>query len=164
MPLPYRLRTTAGTFQNGAPAVVRNRYGKGTVFYAGGCPGLAYIKEAKFVPAALEEKWPASVRAVINGLVRESGTARLVELSQPVVEAGIFDAPSGTALVLGNFTYEPIPELMVRLTTARRPDRVVSAEQGPLRFQVTDRAGDKQYPFAVEFALPLGLNDIVMVE
>ena len=33
------------------------------------------------------------------------GVVRLVELSHPVVEAAVYDAPAGTALILANFTY-----------------------------------------------------------
>ena len=51
--------------------------------------GIAYIKEAKFVPAELKEKWPLSGRRLINSMARR-GAARLVELSHPVVEAGVY--------------------------------------------------------------------------
>ena len=46
-------------------------------------------------------------------MVALRGVCRLVELSHPVVEAGIFVSPKGTALVLANFTYEPIQGLEV---------------------------------------------------
>jgi len=91
---------TIGVFRNGAPAVVTHAYGKGRTIYIGACPGLAYIKEAKFVPAELKEKWPGNIRGMINAQANLSGASRLVELSHPVVEAGVYDADAGTALVL----------------------------------------------------------------
>ncbi|NQU11405.1 beta-galactosidase trimerization domain-containing protein [bacterium] len=153
-----------GRFADGTPAVVRNRYGRGTVLYVGGCPGLAYGKAAKFVPRELKEKWPASVRAFLNSVVRESGAARLVTLSHPVVEAGVYDAPAGTALVLGNFAYEPIPELKVELPLRRRPKRVAGAEAGELKFELWETPGGGAYPFTIRFTVPLGLNEMVVVE
>jgi hypothetical protein len=39
--------------------------------------------------------------------------------SHPVVEAGLYDAPTGTALVLANFSYRPIEALAVRVPIAR---------------------------------------------
>jgi hypothetical protein len=148
--------TVTGRFGDGSPAVLTHPVGKGRAIYAATCPAIAYAKEAKFVPRALKEKWPPSLRAWINAAARAAGAPRLVELSHPVVEAGVYDAPAGTALVLANFTYERIPDLRVRLSVPRKPVRVVSAERGPVAFEAEGRA--------VTFTLDLGLNDIILLE
>jgi hypothetical protein len=158
--------TTAGVlgrFQDGAPAAVTNTLGKGRALYLAACPALAYIKEANFVPAALREKWPAAQRQVINRTARQAGVPRLVELNHPVVEAGIYDAGAGTALVLANFTHETIRDLTVRVPIAKSPRRVRSCEQGRLSFKVV-KSPDLEYPYTVEFKMRLGLNDIVTLE
>jgi hypothetical protein len=98
-----------GTFAGGSPAVVSNRFGKGTALFVATAPALSYAKDARFVPDKLAEKWLATQRTFINSASVSSGAPRLVELSEAVVEAGVFDAPAGTALVLANFAYEPIP-------------------------------------------------------
>ncbi len=154
------------TFSNGAPAVVVNRYRKGTATYVGGCPGLSYAKDAKFVPRELKEQWPAAQRAFITATARAAGAPKVVELSHPVVEAGVYDAPGGTALVLGNFTYTPIADLKVKLAVSRAPARVTSAERGSLKFTTSSApvGSPAACPIEVQFALPLGLNDIVLVE
>jgi hypothetical protein len=152
-----------GKFQDGTPAAVTNTFGKGHALYFAACPGLAYIKEAKFVPAALCEKWPAAQRQVINRTVKLAGVPRLVELNHPVVEAGIYDVDAGTALVLANFTHEPIRELIVRVPMAKSPRRIRSFEQGRLSFKVV-KSTTSDYPLAVEFKMRLGLNDIVTLE
>jgi hypothetical protein len=148
--------TIAGVFKDGSPAVVSQAYGKGQAVWIGACPGISYIKDAKFVARELKEQWPAGQRRWINGVVRERRTPRLVELSHPVVEAGVYDAPGGTALVLANFTYQPIEALQVRLMTPKPVRSVHSCEKGELKF--TTEGG------MVSFTLPLGLNDIVRVE
>lgn len=157
----------AATFADGSPAVFTNRFGRGTALWVGTCPGVSYAKDARFVPAELKERWPEPQRRFINSVVRRSGAARLVELSHPVVEAGVFDAPAGSALVLANFTYERIGRLEIALPVTRVPARVRSLEQGPLTFRVVPapRALEARgYRQVVQCAVALGLNDLVLFE
>jgi hypothetical protein len=164
--MPTTARVLA-TFGDGSPAVVENRAGKGRAVYIGACPALAYIKEANFVPDALREKWPDDLRAKINAAARQRGVARLAKLSHAVVETGVYETDSGTALVLANFTYQPIDELQICLTVPHAVTSVRSVERGELRFQVeqvdatpdSDRASSP-----VRFVLPLGLSDIILIE
>jgi hypothetical protein len=151
-----------GTYADGSPAVVQNSFGRGHTRFVGTCPALAYMKEANFVPAELKEKWPAAHRHFINqGIGRYTGP--LARLSHAVVEAGIYDSSDGSALVLANFTYEPIDELAVVLNVSRLPTAVVSTERGSLEFTAAAMHNAK-IPFRVEFKLPLKLTDIVVME
>jgi hypothetical protein len=157
----------AATFSNGAPAVVTNRFGRGVAVCVATCPALSYAKDARFVPAELKEKWPATQREFINAVARHSGAPRLVELSQPVVEAGVFEAPGGAALVLANFTYEPIPQLEVRLPVNRTPRSVRSLERGSLPFTVNpagQKLAEQGYRQVVRCTVALGLNDLLLFE
>ena len=94
-----------GRFKDNAPATVFHELGSGNAVYIGACPGLSYLKDAGFVPAELKEQYPPAQRRILTGLAAARGVTRLVELSEPVVEAGVYDAPAGTALVLANCTY-----------------------------------------------------------
>ncbi|MFN4259788.1 MAG: hypothetical protein ACK4RK_10855 [Gemmataceae bacterium] len=152
-----------GKYQDGSPAVVRHTFGKGQSLLFGTCPGLTYIKEARFVPRELKEQWPASVRPVINAVANTSGAPRLVELSHPVVEAGVFDADKGTVLVLANFTYQPIAELTIRLPLPKAIQSARSLSKGPVKFEL-EKVNDARYPYRVTCTVPLGLNDIVVLE
>jgi hypothetical protein len=92
---------------------------------------------------------------------------RLVKLSHPVVEAGLYDAPAGTGLALANFTYWPIEGLTVRVPLVK-PARVVrSVEHGPLPF-TEERASPslrvRGYNAVAVFTTRLGLNDIILLE
>ena len=156
-----------GVFNDGRPAAVVNDAGKGKAVYLGACPGLSYLKDAGFVPTELKERYPALQRRLITAPAVARGASRLVELSEPVVEAGVFDAPDGTAVVLGNFTYEPIGSLTARVPSARSVRRVRSVEQGEVPFAVEPASAALQsqgYPHVVVFALSLALNDIVLLE
>ncbi|MAE62624.1 MAG: hypothetical protein CMJ49_14850 [Planctomycetaceae bacterium] len=164
MPTTAKVR---GKYANGAPAMAINRYGKGHAIYYGSCPGLTYIKEAGFVPDRLEEKWPVKVRRLINQWAGLSGAHRLVTLSHPVVEAGVYDAPDGTALVLANFTYESIDALKVRLAVRGAVKTVRSVEHGELKFTSRRAAKKRQeegYARYIEFTTKLGISDIILVE
>ncbi|HAK93744.1 MAG TPA: hypothetical protein DCM87_01725, partial [Planctomycetes bacterium] len=156
-----------GVFADGAPAVLANRAGEGAALYAATCPAVSYAKDARFVPAELREKWPAAQRNFIASVARESGAPRLVELSHPVVEAGVFESAQGAALVLANFTYEPIPRLEIRMPLKAPPARVRSLVRGPLEF-TTEQSGDalaaRGYGLVARCAVALGLEDIVLFE
>lgn len=157
-----------GSFSDGKTcAIAVNAFGKGKAMYIAACPGVSYLKDARFVPAELKEKYPATQRKLINAMARDGGAVPAVELSHPVVEAGVYDAPKGTALILANFTYEPIENLKVRLPVARAVKSVRSLENGPLRFSLEDAAGDDRksgFRTLVRFTTQLGLNDIILVE
>ncbi len=135
--------------------------------YVGACPGLSYLKDAGFVPAELKERYPVTQRRLLAGVAAARGVMRLVELSHPFVEAGVYDAPAGTALILANFTYRPIEALSVRVPLSK-PVRVVrSVEYGPLRFtreEASPAFRGQGYDSVAVFITRLGLNDILVIE
>ncbi|HQF67155.1 MAG TPA: hypothetical protein PLR66_15035 [Planctomycetota bacterium] len=156
-----------GVFADGAPAVFAHRAGKGAALYVATCPALSYAKDAGFVPAELKEKWPAAQRGFLTAVARESGAPRLVELSHPVVEAGVFESARGAALILANFTYEPIARLEIRMPLKAPPARVVSLEHGPLPFAAEASGAALAaagYGLTARCAVALGLDDIVLFE
>ena len=104
---------------------------------------------------------------MLTGLAASRGVARLVELSHPVVEAGLYDAPVEPALVLANFTYRPIERLTVRVPLTKRLHGVHSVEHGPLGFTqeaAPEELRRKGYGSVAVFTTPFGLNDIVLLE
>jgi hypothetical protein len=149
-------------FKDGAPAVVTSEFGKGKTIYVGASPGVTYVKDANFVPAELKEQWPADLRRFINGQARQSGAPRLVELSHPVVEAGVYDAEEGTALVLANFAYEPIRRLEISLSMPRPAKSVRSLAKGALAFDQKETEPKDRHAYRVTCTVELGLNDIVL--
>jgi len=148
------------------PALLEHRFGSGRAIYFAATPGIGYIKDAKFVPAELAEKWPTNERALMTRFVKESRAAPLVQLSEPVVEAGVYDAPGGTALVLANFTYTPIPTLKVEIPTTQEVLEVESLSHGKLKFEsapAADSSREDGYAHVIRFGLPLGIDDLVIL-
>jgi len=141
-------------FGDGTPAVIENKFGKGLVRYVATTPGVSYAKDARFVPKELKEQWPQVHRSFINATTREAGLSRPVRLSHPVVETGLYIHGNAAAVVLANFTYQPIDELQLTVPLPFRPREVFSCENGRVQF-ATD--GSK-----VAARLPLGISDIVV--
>jgi len=104
---------------------------------------------------------------LLTGLAATRGVMRLVELSHPVVEAGVYDSAAGTALILANFTYRPIDGLTVRLPLAKSVKAIRSLEHGPLQF-ISERASPALqalgYDSVAVFTTRLELNDILLIE
>ncbi len=160
--------TVVGRFADGSPAVIEHAFGTGRALCVAAAPGISYIKDAKFVPAGLKEKWPAAHRRFINAWARAAGASPPVGLSHPVVEAGVYEGPRGVALVLANFTYVPIETLRVRLPVrtdvkevrfADAPDRAIPFETLPAS-EAQRREG---FTGVAAFEIPLGLDQIVIV-
>ncbi len=151
---------------DGRPALLKNKFGNGRAIYFATTPGITYIKDAKFVPDALAEKWPANERELITRFARDSRAAPLVKLSEPVVEAGVFDAPEGSALVLANFTYTPISVLKVEVPCRHAVRQVESLSQGKLKFTTAPATGvwrEEGYANVIRFELPLDIDDLILL-
>src|SRR5262249_22016093 len=148
---------------NGKPAVVENHFGKGRTVYFACTPGISYVKDAHFVATALAEKWPKERRQMLTHFASEADAPPLVRLSEPIVEAGVYEAPTGTVLVLANFTYKPIAVLKVELATRSEVQAVRSLEHGALKFDMVPALSawrDQGFKYIQRFELPLGDDDL----
>ena len=79
-----------------------------------------------------------------------------VVVSVPVVEASLLTGPQGSAVVLVNHTYKPIPKL-----------RIVLASMGPFRSALSTEGVNvavTQTTAGVELQMPLEWTDIVVLE
>jgi hypothetical protein len=177
-----------GTFaKDGTPAIFERRTGKGRTVFIAATPGVSYIKDAKFVANELAEKWPAANRRALTRYAEEAGAAPLVQLvltpklkpgtytqsqiqqivnqAHPIVESGIYDAMTGSALVLANFTYQPIEALRVEMPVRQRIASVKSLEHGALKFELVPAVGawkEEGYEWAVRFEVKLGIDDLMI--
>ncbi|HTL30258.1 MAG TPA: hypothetical protein VL282_13590 [Tepidisphaeraceae bacterium] len=130
-------------------------YGKGKVFAVGYMPGLAYGQGANFAPAELKEKWPDAPRAIIARPLESVRSIQQVRANIPVVEASLLTGPKGSAIVLANYTYQPIDKLVLDvhrndISTATSVDGV------PVKLEKT-RDG-------IRLELPLKWTDFVILK
>ena len=141
-------------FDDGSPAGRIEKHGQGSVIALGFMPMLAYGQLANFKPTTLEEKWPAEPRQLVDWPLANAKITPVAKASVPVVETSLLTGPKGSALVLVNYTYQPIKELTIDVRLPQKPTRAISCEQGRVR---TERAGDSW-----RITLPLDWTDIVL--
>ncbi|MHB0935734.1 MAG: beta-galactosidase trimerization domain-containing protein [Armatimonadota bacterium] len=106
----------AGRFDDGRPAVVRNRPGKGEVLYFATMPGLAYSRGANERPNEPTIDYPKPIGQLITALPESLGIAKPVTTSQPYVEALRLDSDKGIAVTLLNWSTKPLDSLEVTIS------------------------------------------------
>ncbi|MBV9867662.1 MAG: hypothetical protein JO316_20110 [Abitibacteriaceae bacterium] len=163
--LGCRLNLRAGiaqpfaTFADHSPAGAMLPYGQGQVIGVGFLPMLAYAQGAGFKPKTLEEKWPSEPRSIINFALNQAKVRPVVQANVRVVETSLLMGNQGAAVVLANYTYQPIKLLTVDLnlthTQAQGLKRAVSTEGKPVSLRHT--------PHGVRLVLPLEWTDIVLL-
>lgn len=108
---------TAGSFANGAPALVRRKVGNGETLYCAFLPGLSYFHPA--VPRApvdrgstdsamthfIPTKFDPAVGRLVGSLA--GAIVRPVECGEPLVEANVIESKRGAAIVLTNWSASP---------------------------------------------------------
>lgn len=142
------------SFDDGAPAAAIVSHGKGKVVALGLLPGLAY-SPFRVNQTTLDEKWPGGPRRAIALPLETAGLRPVAAADVPVVEASLLTGAAGSALVLVNYTYEPIARLRVTLRGRPMPSRAVSTEGAA----VDVRSG----PDGPVVELPLQWTDIVLL-
>jgi hypothetical protein len=148
------------TFADGTPAGVMVNYEAGRVMAVGFMPMLAYGRLANFQSTTLAEVWPSDPRQIIARPLQEAGIDTAVKSSVPVVEANLLAGTNGNAVVLVNYTYHAISNLILDIrspnTTNANIASVYSSELGthlPFTF-LSDR---------IRVQLPLDWTDILMM-
>lgn len=117
----------AGRFENGAPAIVRHRVGRGETVYVAAMPGLAYSHGATEKMGQPTTDYPEAVRKFITWLPESLGVARPAITSLPYVEALRLDSPRGSAVTLLNWSGKPVEALTVTLPGVKAGATIRSA-------------------------------------
>jgi len=101
------------TFADGTPAGVEVNYDSGRIVAVGFMPMLAYGRLANFQSTTLAEVWPSNPRQIIALPLLEAGIDTVIKSSVPVVEANLLAGTNGNAVVLANYTYHTISNLVL---------------------------------------------------
>jgi len=131
-------------------------HGAGKVVAIGFLPMLAYGQGANFKPTTLEERWPAEPRRVIKLALDGGSVSPVATCDKPVVETSLLTGAAGSALVLVNYTYQPIDELRIDVKLSHPITRATSTEGDAVRMEKTADG--------VRLHLPLVWTDIVLLE
>ncbi len=144
-------------FSNGETAARTFAYGKGKIVVVGFMPMLAYGQSANFLPTTLSEKWKPEARSIISLALDGAKIKPVAAASVPVVETNLLKAPGGLALVLVNYTYQPIKTLQITVKTDLPIKSAASSEGVPVK--IISR--EKGY---VVLEMPLEWTDIVVLK
>lgn len=142
-------------FADGATAGATISYGKGKIVAVGFMPMLAYGQLAKFKPTSLEEKWTSEPREIIKIALDAARIVPVADASVPVVEANLLTGANGSALVLENYTYQPVKSLTIDLNISVPVKRAISTEGSPVKLE-------KLPSGKVRVTVPLTWTDIII--
>jgi hypothetical protein len=145
-----------GTFADGKASAMRVRHGKGQVLAVGFLPGLD-SSPFRAEQTTLDEKWNPELRVAFNAPLVAAGIQPVVDCSVPVVEANLLTGSHGSALVLVNYTYEPIEKLTLRIQCdlGHAVARAISTEGNAIDVRTEGNV--------VVLELPLEWTDIVLL-
>ncbi len=158
--------TVEATFSDGSPAVVARNAGRGQTRYCSFLPGLTYFRPA-IPPRPLDRgarddsmghllpnQFDQAAGRLIGSVAQD--VPRLVQCSQPLVEANLLRGPAGSAIVLTNWSGKPARGLRVALRTPIGWQKAVLASGGPLAV-----ARDAQ---GATFTLDLDTADVLVLK
>lgn len=152
-----QLAKVAGRLADGKPAINVSQHGSGRAIAYAFFPGWQYWRTPdRSDRSRLPLNWSAAARRLAVAPARIAGAPRPVVLDHEVVEACRLQSDKGIAIVLLNWTDEPIERLTVNIPNVGAFDRVSSIERGAL--PATGRNG------GLTVTLPLGNTDVLFVE
>lgn len=160
--LGSRLNLTENTkkfaaFADGKTAGTMTNYGQGQIVAVGFMPMLAYGQLANFKPTTLEEKWTPEPRMIIKMPLEAAKIVPVAEANVPVIETNLLTGTEGSAIVLANYTYQPIKELTVDIKLAKPFKQAISIEGKQVKIQ-------KLNDGKVRLQLPFEWTDIILLK
>ncbi|MGI8787438.1 MAG: hypothetical protein ACR2HG_06745 [Pyrinomonadaceae bacterium] len=146
-------------FKDGKTAGTTLSYGRGQIIAVGFLPMLAYGQLADFKPTTLEEKWKPEARSIIKIALDAAKIAPVAASDVPIVETNLLTGSNGSALVLANYTYQPITSLTIDLKLVRRVKQAVSVEGNSVKLQMINGSTGR-----IHLTLPLKWTDIILLK
>jgi hypothetical protein len=133
-----------GTYQDGKPAILLNRYGRGEAMLIGALVGEAYVRarypENLIKEWTIQEGWKfesgAEARALATALVNGAQIISPVSLSVPGVYTSVMETADATLVFLNNATGRQLPQVTVRLSGLQNVRRAESARREKIAYQV----------------------------
>lgn len=148
---------TVAKLKSGGAAIAENVHGKGRAISYGFFPGWQYwLTPERVDTKRLPLRWGAAQRRLATAPARIADTPRPVVVSQEGVEACRLQSDGGIAIVLLNWTDEPVASLRVSVPRAGGFRTVTSLQRGAVK---SSGEGD-----TVEATLPLGGVDVLLIE
>ncbi|MDA1143147.1 MAG: hypothetical protein O3B01_31690 [Planctomycetota bacterium] len=122
------------TFDDGQPAAITNKFGKGQSTLLAYAAGLTYSRFYRRTDLTYPVRYDALDRAVVIQAALDAGVVRPVKVSKPGVEATRPDSKAGTAIALIDHWVQE-PTVTIELPFEKKPQKVRSVTSGDLQFK-----------------------------
>lgn len=155
-PLPLAGASLVARFGAGTAGMTTNTYGQGAAIAYGFYPGLQYWRTPDRSCHHLPREWGKLERDVAVSPVRQAKTPRPVVASVEGVEVCRLQSDRGIALVLLNWTDEPIPSFTVEISEFGKFNQVTSVRESLVSSTVTGNI--------LSVTLPLNSVDVLLIE
>jgi hypothetical protein len=150
--------TVEATLASGGADITLNHYGKGTAIAYGFFPGRQFfVSPGQADPGWLPTAWGQQQQQVAVEPAVLANTPRPVVVSQDGVEADLLTSDKGDAIVLLNWTDQPLSRLTVTVPDAAQFTRVRSAQGAALQTQVNADG-------SLTITLPLANVDVLTLD
>lgn len=143
------------TFDDGTPAVLRNRVWQGRVIHFPWFPGVSYSTALGWGKTVIPSGFSEILRLAIISPTQEAGVVAPVVADHSMVETPVLLSDAGAAVTVLNWNPTPISSLTLQIRLPFAPSSVASARQGALA--LTDTGGE------VSVALPVDDADVIML-
>lgn len=171
-----------GSFSDQTPAIVSGKAGKGTVYYAGFLPAIAYAYQAIIDRNKISEgvkiseievpspdkiatetqllarsynpwKYPEQIRNLILSPVFEAKPEIPVVCDTPLVDAVVMECEKGILVPVANYTLQPLEKITLQVKTKKAVKSVETVHCGKIPFV--------QEKNVIRFSLPLKETDFI---
>jgi hypothetical protein len=146
------------TYDDGSPAVIERKLGKGTIYFVGTAAGCSYSRPVVRDRGKIERGYREAERRAIADFALASGVVRPSSCNTPGVQADLLEGESGTGIVLANFTGAPVEKIVLTVQLDKPATKARSINRGPLEMKL-DAAGK-----TATLEMPLSLTDFVLFE
>jgi hypothetical protein len=164
---PMKGTRVLGRFkQDGSPAVIERRVGKGRIIYVAAHPGLAYLHTA-LQPPAVPDRGPrthtvptafdAGARALVALVLKAAEVAPAIEAKPALIDARLLEAPGGWIVPVANYHARVGQKVTLSIRVGKKVTKATSAYHGVL--PVKNAAG------RVTLTIPaLGYGDVLRLK
>ncbi len=145
-------------WEDGTPAIIETRFGKGKVFYAGTYIGLSYNTGVERIPGYIEKGYDEKVRNIITEFILANGVHRPVWCSVDCIQADILESDKGIGVVLSNYSGTSHKRLDITVDAKRNISSISSVSHGILQFHQDPETK------LVTFSVPIDVFDFITLK
>lgn len=161
--ISFKLRNPEKTkviaeWEDGSPAIIETKAGKGRVFYVGTYAGHSYNVPVERIPGKIETGYREKERKIITDFILDCGIQRPVWCSVDCIQTDLLETERGIAIVLSNYSGKPYQEMVVNVDAKRNITSVESGQKGKLKFRQDPKTK------IVSFSLPVDVFDFVILK